>query len=100
MNSSSNSWALCADAQDLMGAGPAGHSAAAAPEPPASLSACLFGRATVPIPDTFVLSHNQFLLPARLASHELESQLPRSALSADSDSGSLSTAGGASPVQV
>ena len=42
----------------------------------------------------------QFLLPARLASHQLESQRPRCDLSADSDSVSLATAGGASPVQV
>ena len=95
--SSLNSWALCADAPYLTGPG---HSAAAAPEPPASLSACLFGRATVPIPATLVLSHTQFLLPARLASHQLESQRPRCDLSADSDSVSLATAGGASPVQV
>ena len=44
----------------------------------------------------------QFLLPARLASpsHQLESQRPRCDISADSDSVSLATAGGASPVQV
>ena len=67
---------------------------------PASLSACLFGRAKVPISDTLVLSHTQFLLPASLVSHELESQQPRCDLSADSDSVSLATAGGASSVQV
>ena len=72
--------ALCADAQYLTGPG---HSEAAAPEPPASLSACLFGRATVPIPATLVLSHTQFLLPVRQASHQLESQLPRCDLSAE-----------------
>ena len=45
--------------------GPANHGpAAAAPEPPASLSAGLFGRATVPIPATMVLSHTQFWLLA------------------------------------
>ena len=42
--------------------GPA-HLAAAAPEPPASPSAGLFGRATVPIPATVVLSRTQFWLP-------------------------------------
>ena len=49
----------CADAPYLMGPG---HSAAAAPEPSASLSVGLFGRATVPILATLVLSHTQFLL--------------------------------------
>ena len=34
-----------------------------------SRSTRLFGRATVPIPATLVLSHTQFLLPACLASH-------------------------------
>ena len=67
--SSLNSWALCADAPYLTGPG---HSAAAALEPRASLSACLC-RATVPIPATFVLSHTQYLLPAHLAFHQLES---------------------------
>ena len=43
MNASLNSWARCADAPYLTGLG---HSAVAAPEPPASLSADLFGRAT------------------------------------------------------
>ena len=42
-----------------------GHPAAAASGPPAPLSACLFGRATVPKPATLVLYHTQFLLPAR-----------------------------------
>ena len=100
MNSSLNLiefMALCADAQYLTGPG---HSAAAAPEPPAPLSAGLFGRATVPIPGILGLSHTQFLLPASLASHQLESPWPRCDLSADSDSVSLSTAGGTSPVQV
>ena len=43
--------------------------AAATSEPKASLSACLFGRATVPIPATLVLSHTQSWLPE----HQLES---------------------------
>ena len=73
---------LCANAQYLTGPG---HSAGAAPGPSVSLSACLFGRATVPIPATLVLSHTQ-LLPARLASHQLESQLLGCDLSADSES--------------
>ena len=85
MNSSLNlieliMMARCANAPYLTGPG---HSATAAPEPPASLSAYLFGRATVPIPAVLVLSHTQFLLPALLASHQLESQLPRCDLSAD-----------------
>ena len=42
----------CADAPYLTGPG---HSAAATPEPSASRSAGLFGRATVPIPATLVL---------------------------------------------
>ena len=75
--------AWCVDAQYLTGPD---HSAATAPEPPASLSACLYGRATVPIPATLVLSHTQLWLPARLAQHQLESQQPRCDLSADSES--------------
>ena len=71
----------CADAPYLTGPG---HSAAAAPEPSASQSAGLFGRATVLIPATLVLSDSQFLLQARLASHQLESQRLRCNLSADS----------------
>ena len=57
-----------------------GRSAAASPEPPASLSTGLFGRATVPLPApwSYKLSHTQFWLPARLAPYQLESQLPRS----------------------
>ena len=39
------------------------------------LSAGLFGRGTLPIPATLVLSHTQFLLPARLVCHQFESQL-------------------------
>ena len=99
MNTSLNSWALCADAPYVTGAG---HSAAAAPEPPASLSAGLFGRATVPIPATLVLSYTQLLLPVSLVSHQLESQrlLSRCDLSLVVQTRSLSTAGGASPVQV
>ena len=71
---------LCANAQYLTGPG---HSAGAAPGPSVSLSACLFGRATVPIPATLVLSHTQFLLPACLAQHQLESLLLPCYLSAD-----------------
>ena len=51
-----------------------GHPAAAASEPSVSLSANLFGRATVPVSAILVPSHTQFLLPVRLASHQLESQ--------------------------
>ena len=100
MNSSLNLMefmAQCANTQYLTGPG---HSAAAGPEPPASLSACLFGRATVQIPATLVLSQTQFLLPARLASQQLESQQPRCDLRSDLDSVSLATASSASPVQV
>ena len=73
MNLSLNSWVFRWAESD----GP-GHSAAAVPEPPASLSADLFGRATEPIPATLVLSHNQFfkLLPEHLVLHQLESQRP------------------------
>ena len=84
--------ARCADAPYRTGPG---HSATAAPEPPASLSACLFGRATVLIPATLVLSHTQFLV-----SHQLESQWPSCDLSTGSDSVSLATTGCTSPVQV
>ena len=49
----------CANAPYLTGPG---HSAAAAPEPSASLSAGLFGRSTMPIPAPLDLSHTQFFL--------------------------------------
>ena len=63
------------------------HPASAAPKPPASLSACLLCTTMLPIlPDTLVLSHTQLWLPARLAQHQLKSQLPHSDLSADSAS--------------
>ena len=64
-----NSSVWCSDMQCLTGPAHLPHPAAAAPEPTAPLSAGLFGRATVPIPVTLILSHTQFWLPEL---HQLE----------------------------
>ena len=64
-----NSSVWCSDMQCLTGPAHLPHPAAAAPEPSAPLSAGLFGRATVPIPVTLILSHTQFWLPEL---HQLE----------------------------